>query len=314
MKFHQVVEECIAYKQSLGMLYGVQGRNLRIFAKVCANREIDEITPEIIRKFLSKQTPCMRCRHYENLRVFYRFAVTREYVSQSPLPTEPPKMPPRISPYIYTRQELRRLFAEAMKLRTIDGDPLFGITIRTFLILLYGAGLRRGEALSLKGADVDLAENVLVIRNTKFYKTRLVPISAQLSEVLEAYLAERIRLHRPLTPDTHFFATVKYPFLTDRCVDNVFRRLCGRLGIHREDGGRFQPRIHDLRHTFAAHRIEAEYAADKENSQCLMDALPTYLGHVGLASSQRYLNLTAATLAAANERFSRYAGTEVDNA
>jgi len=311
MKFHRVAEECIAYKRSLGMAYGVQARNLRIFAKACAGRDIDEVTPEVIREFLFTQTPFMRSRHYENLRVFYRFAVAREYVSQSPLPPEPPKRPPHINPYIYSRRELKRLFAEAMKVRTIDGDPLFGITFRTLLMLLYGAALRLGEALSLKGADVDLTENLLVIRNTKFYKTRLVPISGQLAEVLATYLAERIRLHRPLTPDTHFFATVKYPFLRDRFVDDVFRRICGRLGIHREDGGRFQPRIHDLRHTFVAHRVEAEYAAGKESIQRLLDALPTYLGHVGLASSQRYLNLTAAILAAANERFSRYARKEV---
>ena len=313
MKFHRVAEKYIAYKRSLGMVYGVQARNLRIFAKACAGRDIDEVTLEVIREFLSTQTPFMRSRHYENLRVFYRFAVAREYVSQSPLTGEPPKMPPHISPYIYPRKELKRLFAEALKVRTIDGDPLFGITLRTLLILLYGAALRRGEALSLKGADVDVAENLLVIRNTKFNKTRLVPISGQLSEVLATYLAERIRLHRPLTPDTHFFATVKYPFLKDRYVDNVFRRLCGGLGIHRDDGGRFQPRLHDLRHTFVAHRVEGEYAVDQGNVQRLLETLPTYLGHVGLASSQRYLNLTAAILAAANERFSRYAQTEVDH-
>lgn len=310
MKFHRVFEEYIAYKRSLGMTYGVQARNLRIFADACAGRDISKVTPKMIREFLSRQTPFMRSRHYGNLRLFYRFAVAREYVSQSPLPDKPPKMPPHAEPYIYPRHELKRLFAEAMKFHTIDGDPLFGITFRTLLILLYGAGLRRNEALSLKGADVDLADNLLVIRNTKFGKTRLVPISDQLSEVLSTYVAERIRLHCPPTPDTHYFATVKYPFLKDRYIDDAFRRLCARLGIHREDGGRFQPRIHDLRHTFVAHRVETEYAAGEENLQRLLDVLPTYLGHLGLASSQRYLNLTPAILAAANQRFSRYAFKE----
>jgi len=314
MKFHRVAEEYIAYQRSLGMIYGVQARNLRIFAKACAGRDIHEVTPEVIRRFLSRQTPFMRTRHYENLRVFYRFAMAREYVSQSPLPDAPPKAPPHLNPYIYSRQELKRLFAEAMRVSTKDKDPLFGITFRTLLILLYGAALRRGEALSLKGADVDLSENLLVIRNTKFHKTRLVPINGQLSEVLETYLAKRRRLHRPLTPDTHFFATVKYPFLKDRFVNKKFRQLCERVGIHRDDGGRFQPRIHDLRHTFVAHRIEAEYGTNKKGIQRLLDELPTYLGHVGLASSQRYLNLTPAILAAANQRFSRYALKEVNHA
>ncbi len=313
MKLHQVVEEYIAYKRSLGMVYGVQGRNLRIFATACGNRDICQVTPQVVRRFLSKQTTAMRARHYENLRVFYRFAIGREYTAQSPLPAQAPKTPPHINPYIYPRHELKRLFSEAAKVSTIDRDPLFGITLRTFLILLYGAGLRRGEALSLKGADVDLTENLLVIRDTKFYKTRMVPISDQLSGVLATYVAERIRFRRKPTPNTYFFATVKYPFLKHRSVDETFRRLCARLGIHREDGGRYQPRLHDLRHTFVAHRIEAEYAANKDGIQQLLDTLPTYLGHVGLASSQCYLNLTPAILAAANHRFARYAGMEVDH-
>ena len=307
MKFHRVVQEYVTYKRSLGMVYGVPARNLRIFAEACAGLDIDEVTPKVVRNFLATQTPFMCSRHYENLRAFYRFAITREYVSRSPLPSTPPKAPPHASPYIYPRQELKRLFAGVMRMSTIDRDPLFGITLRTFLILLYGAALRRGEALSLKGADVDLSENLLTIRGTKFDKSRLVPISDQLCEVLKVYIAERSRLRRPVTPNTHFFATIKYPFLHHRNVDDIFRRLCARLGIHREDNERFQPRLHDLRHTFVAHRVEAEYKTNKKNVQRLLDTLPTYLGHVGLASSQPYLNLTPAILAAANQRFSHYA-------
>lgn len=310
MTFHEVAEEYIAYKQSLGMTYGVQARNLRIFARACAGRDISDVTPKLIREFLSRQTPFMRTRHYQNLRPFYRFAVTREYVTQSPLPDESPKMPPHAKPYIYPRDELKRLFAEALNFRTIDGDPLFGITFRTLLILLYGAALRRNEALLLKGADVDLAENVLTIRNSKFGKTRLVPIGSQLSEVLSTYVAERLRLHRPVTPDAHFFATIKYPFLKERYVNDAFRRLCARLGIHREDSGRFQPRLHDLRHTFVAHRIEAEYES-QQDLQRLLEELPTYLGHLGLVCSQQYMTLTPTILAAANQRFSQFALTEV---
>ena len=314
MKFHRVAEKYIAYKRSLGMVYGVQARNLRIFAKACAGRDINKVTPEVIQRFLSKQTPFMRSRHFENLRVFYRFAVAREYVTRSPLPDAPPKMPPHLNPYIYSRQELKSLFAEAMRMSTKDKDPLFGITFRTLLILLYSAALRRGEALSLKGSDVDLSDRLLVIKNTKFDKSRLVPISGQLTEVLETYIAERSRLRQPVTPDTHFFATVRYPCLKDRLVNKKFRQLCERVEIHRDDGGRFQPRLHDLRHTFVAHRIEAEYETNKQGIQRLLEELPTYLGHVGLASSQRYLHLTSTILAGANELFSHYALKEVNHA
>ncbi|MGE0378795.1 MAG: hypothetical protein AB7Q45_25615, partial [Planctomycetaceae bacterium] len=82
--------------------------------------------------------------------------MARKHVSESPLPDAAPKTPPHLSPYIYTRQELKRIFDEALNLRAKGEDPLLGITFRTLLILLYGAALRRGEALSLQGADVDL--------------------------------------------------------------------------------------------------------------------------------------------------------------
>lgn len=314
MRFRRVAEAYATYRTSLGMVRGVEVRNLRIFSDACGACDISEVTPEVVQRFLSRQTPFMRWRHYENLKLFYRFAIAREYVSRSPMPAEPPIMPPHLNPYIYSRQELKRIFADAMRIKTERKDPLLGITFRTFLILLYGAALRRGEALSIMGADVNLSDGLLIIRDTKFGKTRMVPISPQLSKVLGAYVAERSRQDRPLTPDTHFLATVKQPFLTSSFVSERFRQLRAHLGIHRNGGGRFQPRLHDLRHSFVAHRIEAEYKTNKKNVQRLLDELPTYLGHVCLASSQPYLNLTPVTLAAANRRFARYAQTEVDHA
>jgi integrase/recombinase XerD len=314
MRFRQVADAYVRYRTSLGLVNGVEARNLRIFSSACRGCDISEVSPDLIQKFLSRQTPFMRWRHHENLKLFYRYAIARGYVARSPLPDESPVMPPHMKPYIYSRPELKALFAEAIQIRTRRNDPLLGITFQTFLILLYGAAHRRGETLSLLGGDVDLSDNLLIVRGTKFGKTRMVPINPQLTKVLVAYIAERSRLGRPLTPDTHFFATVKQPFLTAEFVSGRFQEIRARLGIRRDDGGRFQPRIHDLRHSFVAHRIEAEYAANRKDVQRLLDELPTYLGHANLISSQPYLlGLTATTLSAANRRFARYALTEVNH-
>ena len=121
------------------------------------------------------------------------------------MPNNEPKSPPRKPPYIYSRDELQRLLDPVTVANSRRGAVQFdAVTFRTLLLLLYGAGLRFSEATALTIADVDLAENVLTIRATKFYKSRLVPIGPQLATVLANYIP--VRRHRGLAQDkTSYF-------------------------------------------------------------------------------------------------------------
>src|SRR5262249_16945011 len=130
-------------------------------------------------RFLAAPTTCYWHDKYSMLNVFYRYAISRGHVSSSPLPTTVPKLPPPFVPYIYSVDQVRRLLDATASYRKTH-LLLEPYTFRAVLLTLYGAGLRISEALTLRIGDVDFSEGVLLIRETKFYKSRLVPIGSHL--------------------------------------------------------------------------------------------------------------------------------------
>jgi integrase len=153
--------------------------------------------------------------------------------------------------------------------------------------VLYGCGLRLGEALRLRVEDVDLTAGVLTIREAKFRKDRLVPLAASLQVYLQRYHAEM----GARSSDAIFFAAPHGRAYSTRTPYAMFRRMLRAAKI--PHGGRGQgPRVHDLRHTFAVHRLEAWYREGADLSSKL-PVLSTYLGHESIAGTQRYLQLTA---------------------
>ena len=227
---------------------------------------------------------------------------------RSPLPNSEPKSPPRTPPYIYSRDELQRLLDPVTVANSRRGAVQFdAVTFRTLLLLLYGAGLRFSEATALTIADVDLAENVLTIRATKFYKSRLVPIGPQLATVLANYI--RVRRHSGLAQgETSFLlANRDGTRLASSTVQEAFDRLRRIAGVHGTGGGRQIPRLHDLRHSFAVHSLTAWYRRGAD-VQRLLPVLSTYLGHSDLEGTKVYLSMTPELLRQASLRFARYAG------
>ncbi len=183
------------------------------------------------------------------------------------------------------------------------------LTFRTLILLLYGAGLRLGEALALTVNDVDLSASILVVRNTKFFKTRLLPIGPQLSAVLRLYADARLALlNRPPSANT-FFLRRPGTAISRNAAERYFSMVRSYVGLRRQDGAYFQPRLHDLRHTFAVHRLVAWYRQGAD-VQLLLPKLSTYLGHIGLAETQHYLTMTPDLLQEAAQRFERYAVVE----
>ena len=238
------------------------------------------------------------------LRGFFRYVVSREHTTTMPLPTLMPKRPPEFVPYVYTREEIRRL------LQTIEAHPrgysnLEPTTLRTMVLLYYGAGLRLREATNLIRADANLIDSVLTIRNTKFGKTRLVPLGLQLSQALIQYDRSR---PKGWPADSPFFTTVVGRPVNGRTVARNFRIACNRAGIRRTDTQE-QPRVHDLRHTFAVHRLTSWYQQGA-NVQRLLHHLSVYLGHVHLQHTQVYLTMTPELLREASHRVERYVGKE----
>jgi len=179
-------------------------------------------------------------------------------------------------------------------------------------LVIYGAGLRPGEALRLRCCDVDLTDRILAIWDTKFFKSRFVPIGADLANALGNYWT--VRQQRPLPEDTQsaFFATEAGHRLSLGTLESAFVRLREHAGIHRPAQDRWQPRLHDLRRTFAVHRLIAWYREGVDVQACL-PLLATYLGHINLSGTQVYLTMTPELLGEASQRFERYASIVGEN-
>jgi integrase/recombinase XerD len=314
MKLHDLVDAYIDYKHALGMRYRSQSAVLRAYCRAMGDVAVEEVKAECVHAFINGTGPVtarwMEC--YRVLGGLYRFVTDRDFAASSPLPLETPKLPPPLTPYIYSVDELRRLLAATDILQT-PLSPLRVKTMRSLLLLLYGTAMRIGEALSLTLQDVNLEEHLLTVRDTKFYKTRLVPIGPQLTMVLADYLSCRRRLPLPDGEASACLATHTGIRLDYKRVSKLFCRLRKAAKIARESNARYPPRIHDIRHTAAVHRIISWYRAGAD-VQRLLPRLATYLGHVDVASTQHYLSMTTELLQQASLRFERYAQPEVRHA
>lgn len=306
MKLHEVAAQYVAYKQSMGMRFRTEASVLKSFCRTIGEVRIGQADPDAVEAFLAGNGPVTRFWHrkYEVLLGFYRFAAARQYIAASPLPKTVPKAVRQFVPYIFSREELQRLLAAA---ESFDHPraKMESHTCRALLLLLYGAGLRISEAISLTLADVCLSSSTLTIRESKFYKTRLVPIGSDLTTVMAIYEARRLREH-PAKPDAPFFVCRTGDPLTRSAAENTFCRLRLSAGVLRHDGSRYQPRLHDLRHAAAVHRLVSWYRQGAD-VQRLLPQLATYLGHVDIAATQRYLSMTPELLREASRRFERYA-------
>jgi len=314
MKLKEAVSEYVKLKQCLGMCFGSNANVLKWFCRRFEDYDLEDVDSERVQTLLTGRGG-FRHWWYHTLKGFYRFAMSRGYVDTSPLPTRIPKERRLFVPYIYSMEEIKRLLAATPTLdRPQNQNRLQGLAFRTLLLLLYGTGLRISEALNLTLSDVDLETGVITVRDSKFYKSRLVPIGPKLIQALLNYKHARCnQLPLPYGRQSAFFATLTGNRIFHGHVRNVFWRLRRLTGIRRDGGPRWQPRIHDLRHTFAVHRLVAWYR-EGANVQRILPLLSTYLGHVNIAATQRYLTMTPELLREANRRFEHFAfAKEEDN-
>lgn len=311
MTIPQAIEQYIGHMRSLGMKFHSSAAVLRSFARAAGEIEVDEFQAQDVRDFLfaGKTAAQTASQKWSVLRGFYRFAVARHLAAVSPLPVRMPRISQRLIPYIYTEDELRRLIDASALLPRSKLQPN---TMQTVLLLLYGAGLRIGEAVRLQTSDVDLVHRLLHVRFSKFYKDRLVPVSDDLAFYLHSYQCTRRCLGLPDTPDAPFLVTDTGDALSVQLADQSFRRLCRLAQVHRNDGGRYQPRLHDLRHSFAVRRVVGWYKQGADVN-LMLPRLSTYLGHVQLSYTQHYLTMTPDLLHHASARFESFAHPEVTN-
>lgn len=193
MKLAQVIALYVAFRKNLGVNFENDAKLLQMFSRAVGETlDISSVQADRVKAFLDGCGPITRYWHRKLtfLRGFYRYAISRGYVAEAPLPTMVPKQPERFVPHIYSREELQRLLDGTANYQNqrIQMEPH---TFRTILLALYGAALREGECLSLTLSDVDLHQSLLTIRDTKFYKSRLVPLGCDLNKAMLRYAGQR---------------------------------------------------------------------------------------------------------------------------
>jgi integrase/recombinase XerD len=197
-------------------------------------------------------------------------------------------------PFIFEPDDIDALVTAAQGLRW----PLPAATHATLIGLLAVTGLRVGEAIRLDRADIDWQDATLLIRESKFGKSRLVPVLPSTLTALDHY--RRIREQKCPRPNTPaFFVSIRGARMVYQCVHDVFRNLCGNTGTGAQAAR--PPRIHDLRHTFAVRTLLGWYQAG-DDVEAKLPTLSTYLGHRDPRSTYWYLSAAPELLALAARR------------
>jgi integrase/recombinase XerD len=289
MKLSELVAQYVSHKRALGMRFDSEAATLASFChRVDGNIDVESVTVEQVQDFLSGNRPLTN--HWRKRRsvldCLFRFALSRGYVRASPLPRYSPKLPPPLTPYIYSQEELKRLL-DVTSMVCSPHVPLDAYVLRAVILILYGACLRHGEALRLTMQDVNLDEAVLHIRESKFFKSRLVPLGADLNAAMQSYARQRNQKFGQ-APDAQFFCFRDGRPLTQKAVRRAFQRQRILANVQRDGGASCQPRLHDLRHSGAVHQLISWYRCGAD-LQLLLPQLATYLGHVDLAGTQRSL-------------------------
>jgi integrase len=204
-------------------------------------------------------------------------------------------------PYIYTEAQILRLL-EITQTFESSRAPLRALCLYTMVLLTYCAGLRIGELVRLTLADVDLVNDTIEIRGTKFFKTRRLPLAAGVIVAVEHYLAVRQQAGAPVDPTSAlFWNDARGGSYSRGGAYNLLVEALRRAGLKPADG-RVGPRIHDLRHAMVCNRMLTWYR-DGINPQSRLPHLATYLGHKDINSTLVYLTVTQELMQHASERF-----------
>jgi integrase/recombinase XerD len=206
-------------------------------------------------------------------------------------------------PYLFSEAEVERLL-DAARTFPSRNAPLRPLALHAMITLAYCAGLRLGEIVSLTLGDLDLGSGLLEIRDTKFFKSRRLPLAPSAIKVLHRYLRARAAAGAPTVPDAPMWWTpLRRRGYSYGMTEKLLVRVIRRAGLKPARGQR-GPRVHDVRHTFVAHRMMQWYR-DGVDPQTRLPHLATYLGHKDIRSTLVYLNITPELLQQASERYRR---------
>ena len=294
-EFHGIyaglLDQYISFKQHLGYKFTDAYSTYSLFDRMTLER--DEATIGITRGLAdawSKQRPnesdSTRYRRVMYLIQFSRYLGDLGY--NSFVPPYPASYRSTFTPYILTEHQMNDIFKACDSFETGDLANSQSVVIPALFRLMYGTGIRVGEAVSLLKTDVDLNHNTLIIRDSKNGKERIIPFAESVAEVCRAY---RSSLPEKALCATNFFVRRNGMPCNKKRLYDWFRKALSMAGI--PHGGRGNgPRLHDVRHCFSVHSL-AKMAADGTDLYYTLPILSEYLGHQSLEATEKYVRLTA---------------------
>lgn len=296
MTLSAAIQAYVDQKRAHGVLFDKAVKDLRSFLRRVGDVPLDTIKPAQILDFLNGPRTCGNTwgKKFSLLKFFFEYWSARGLLDASPMP---PRIRPPVAqtfvPYVYTRNEVRLLLRATSSWQSSSWqnkkmcrmDPQ---TFRIFLLTLYATGMRTGETLNLLRKDVNFKRGVIRIRGGRFRLPRSIPIGPDLQARLRRNERGLASVHGERL---YFFVGKDGKALNENALRVAFRRLRRLAGIQRYDAAVSQPRMEDLRATFAVHRL-ASWLRQRADTNRLIPALSAYMGLCGLGSTERYLKLT----------------------
>jgi integrase/recombinase XerD len=302
----------VAHQRIFGRRYYTEEYVLRALHRFVARRHAPDLSAAVFEQWcaaLAHLSPNTRRGRQLLARKLCLFRRRREPQCFVPDPTGFARPRPYRPPVIVTSAQVASLLRAADKLVPSQHFPLRAAVMRMAIVLLYTAGLRRGELIRLLLADVDAHNGILRIRESKFHKSRWVPLSPDACRELRSYLRQRLKApydQRPTAPflcnGSSSYGRIGWQAYTGAAIWQGFRTLFDKAGIRDAQGRR--PRLHDMRHSFA---VEALCRCYREGGdvQTHLPKLALYMGHVSIVSTAYYLHFIPEVAALASERFDR---------
>lgn len=288
MKLNSAVEIYVSRRQNAGFDFSAVAKFLQRFARELGNVRTESITVEQVTEFFnaSDMGNTAWLSRYGTIHSFLKYCLARRFVRELPLPPRIPSTPNHFSPHIYTKNEVKRLVRASVPCLAPEKNCISPQTMTTFILMLYGTGMLVGEAQRLTIGDVDLTKNLIQINKTSRTRIRCIPIGDDVNVLLTRHLAARPRENG--SNDCPLLMTKNGKRLSLGVLSKTFRRLRRMANVLRYDNSSYQPRMHDLRHTFAVHTIDSWHRRGLSVDR-MMPLLTMYMGNVKLKCMERYL-------------------------
>ncbi|MEX0583361.1 MAG: tyrosine-type recombinase/integrase [Sneathiella sp.] len=307
------INEFLTAKRALGKHFVCEEKVLRLLDHYLIEQQVEaleHITPELVESFLASR-PRHSSKSYNQLlstvRRLFDWLELHKRISHSPVRVPPRRVTSSRVPFIFNADQARSLLDIAAQLPNRSTAPNRGATYRMIFAFLYGLGLRVGEVARLQIRDVDFRRDLLIIRETKFSKTRLVPFGPRLCAALKDYIRQQTEQYGALAleqPVFSFSRATARP-INPNTISWTFHQLVSGLALDIPPGVS-SPHLHCLRHSFAVGTLLHWYRTGIDPSRRLIH-LSTFMGHVCPSSTAVYLTITPELLQCANQRFEQCA-------